>query len=141
MAMRRTLLALLTLLPALLLGTVVVPAMTQPASASCAAPELTGVPKVLEHDRVQIVRGRYFQRGCADTIVCTPRGCHPTEQATPRKRVPLRLHQDGRVWLLDRSDATRSMRVRWSFELPRGVEAGTAWLTAPDARRVKVRVR
>lgn len=141
MDMRRLLLALVTMFPTMLAGAVVVPALTESASASCVAPQLVGRPITLERGESETVRGRYFQDGCADVIVCDEDGdCSPLEEVSPSVQVKLRLFQNGRSWVLDRSDANVKMRIHWDFELPRGVKAGTAWLKARNAQRVRVTI-
>lgn len=133
----RSALALLLVAPLALIAT---PYAAGPASASCVAPMFVGSSIVLDRVSDETVRGRYFQKGCADTGVCTEDGC-TYEQTSPRKHVRLRITQDGHRWLLDTADANKHNRVTWDFRLPAGVEPGRARLHAPGAKPVVVRVR
>ncbi len=95
---------------------------------------------VLDRASDESVKGRYFQKGCADVGVCTEDGC-TYEETSPRKHVRLWITQDGHRWLLDTADANKHNRVTWHFRLPAGVDPGRATLHAPGAQPIVVRVR
>ena len=124
------------------LGAVLVPITSQPASASCVGPQVVGKPIVLHLEPQQSVRGRYFASDCYDTVSCPVDGgpCTGPGHAPPRKHVKLRLRQGDRTWVLDVADAGRHYRIRWTFVLPPGVKPGHARLKAPGARGVPIAV-
>jgi len=122
------------------LALIATPYAAGPASASCVGPMIGGRSIVLDRAAEETVKGRYFQKGCADVGVCTEDGC-TYEETSPRKHVRLWITQDGHRWLLDTADANKHNRVTWSFRLPDDVDPGRATLHARWARPLVVRVR
>jgi hypothetical protein len=138
--MRRSLAALLI---ALLAGAIA-PFPDSPASASCVGPELVGKPIVLTHDGDQTVTGRFFHKGCADGGSCRlgcGGDCETDDPATPSENVELRITQLGRSWTLGKVDADDDAGTTWTFDLPAGVQPGTARLLPEGASPVDVRIR
>ena len=137
---RPTRMRLALLLIAAPLAFTATPYAAAPANASCVGPMIGGSSVVLDRASAETVRGRYFQKGCADVGICTEDGC-TYEETSPRKHVHLRITQDGQRWLLDTEDANKHNRVTWHFRLPAGIDPGRATLHAPGAQPVVVQVR
>lgn len=137
----------------MLLGLAVVPFPQDSASASCAGPGLEGTaPLVLPRHAKVTVEGRGFTRGgCRDSGSCHESfGCqsctYDDTPAVPLRAVHLRLQQRGHTWTVAVADAGTAKdqhlgRVAWTFELPRGVEAGRARLVPELAEPVWIQVR
>ena len=97
------------------------------------------------------VEGRNFVDGCRDTMSCSGvGGCQSCEYdeppEEPQQDLTLQLRQQGRTWELATADAAsaedqRLGWVSWTFEVPAGVEPGSARLVAENAQPVAVRVR
>ena len=116
---------------------------TGAASASCAGPQLDLEPDQVLGPGIEVT-GEWFLDGCQDTGSCSGlAGCtHCTYGPEPRPLtdVPLRLRQDGRTWLLDRTDADDAGRVAFTVTLPPGARAGRAVLTTAYGSRHVVRL-
>lgn len=134
-----------------LFGLALAPYPSSPAVASCAAPYLKDVePRVLERAGHATVEGRAFADGCQDSMSCPAiPGCGSCEwddpPPTPLRDVELRLVQGGRSWRLGTADGgtaedDRLGWVTWTFDLPRGVQAGRARLLADGAEPLTVRI-
>ena len=141
------LLALLLVLGAVALG---LPGGPGPASASCAAPQLTvqqesgGVPALAPGSSVDVV-GERFVNGCDDTggggggLGCS--GDEPPGALPPLVDQRLVLTQQGRSFDLGSADADPAGHVTWAVTVPDDVEPGRARLHVDGAEPLEVRVR
>ena len=134
-----------------LLVVVLAPFPSEPASASCAGPELEDVDElVLVRGGTVTVRGSGFVDGCRDSMSCGSGACsrceydEPPEQ--PRRDVVLEVRQGGRSWRLGTADAgtrkeQRMGQVTWTVDVPDGLRRGRARLVPEGALPFVVQVR
>jgi hypothetical protein len=126
----------------------------QTATASCAAPTITGSDAgsdgiVLRRGARVRIDGVGFVDGCQDTGSCTVAfGCTRCDHGPvpePSRDVALRLRSDGRSWVLGVADARTGPddrgAVTWIVDVPEQVAGGRAVLRPELGESVVVRVR
>jgi hypothetical protein len=143
----------LAVLLLVLLGLAVAPYPSSPASADCAAPQLSidgeyssrGDPIELQRGDEVTIEGRYFVDGCNDTGGGGAFGCSQDEPEStpPQQNVELQLlekRSSATGISLGRADADGDGRATWTITVPSDAPTGSGVMRAGTSSELYVTV-